>query len=111
MDIPPDDIESDRKRVIVEFYHEICCSDAPKLRMMILVNIPGNPVNVFERAFKPHFMALFLLTCDKKELNKELVGRVKTWLYSKQTPTENDMRNGMDLFDEYKAELFKVNIL
>ena len=111
MDIPPDEVESERKQVIVSCYHTLCCSDVPKLRMLLLSGIPGNPINVFEREFKPNFYALFLLTCDKKELNKEIVQTTRKWLNAKHKPDEKDMGEGLNLFDTYKSELFKVNVL
>ena len=111
MDIPPDEIENNRKAAIVTFYHVLCCENIPTLRMMLIAGIPGNPINVFEREFKKNFYALFLLTCDKKELSKGIVADTKKWLNTKHKPTEKDMMDGLDIFDEYKSELFKVNVL
>jgi len=109
MDIPPDDIESERKRVIVEHYHVLCCTDVPKLQMRDV--LPGNSNNTFERDFKPHFYSLFLLTCDKKELDKVIVSRVKDWFNTKHIPTDRDIVDGLTHFNDYKSELFKVNVL
>ncbi len=111
MDIPPDEIESTRKAAIVYYYHLLCCDIIPSLRMMLISGMPGNPVNVFEREFKKNFYALFLLTCDKKELNKTVVSPVREWLKTKHKPHEKDMVNGLELFDSYKSELFRVNVL
>ncbi len=111
MDISADEIEVERKAAIVNFYHLLCCEDIPTLRMLLISGIPGNPINVFEREFKKNFYALFLLTCDKKELNKKIVNPVKEYLNRKHKPTDDEMIEGLELFDSYKAELFKVNVL
>ncbi len=111
MDISNIEIEANRKAAIVTFYHVLCCENIPTLRMMLITGIPGNPVNVFEREFKKNFYALFLLTCDKKELNKKIVDPIREYLNKKHTPTDAEMIEGLELFDSYKAELFKVNLL
>ncbi len=111
MDIPPNEIESTRKAAIVHYYHVLCCENIPSLRMMLISGMPGNPVNVFEREFKKNFYALFLLTCDKKELNKETVAKTRSWLNTAHKPKDKDMFDGLDIFDVYKSELFKVSVL
>ena len=111
MDISPDEIETNRKAEIVMFYHALCGEIIPRLKMMLIAGLPGNPINVFERDFKKNFYALFLLTCDKKELNKAVVLPTKEWLNTKHIPYYKDMIKGLELFDSYKAELFRVNVL
>lgn len=110
MEIPPENIEVKRKIAIIDEYHALCQNLVPYLRILINSRMPGNPESIFEQ-FKIHFDALFMLTCDKKGLNKDIIAPVKTWLDTQHRPVEKDMRDGLILFDNYKGELFRMNVL
>lgn len=110
MEIPPDVIESRIKNAIEEEFITISRDIAPYLRVLLKSRMPGNPPMVFEE-FKKHFDALFMLTSNKKELNKETIDSVDTWLNTRHNPTYNDMQTGLSLFNKYKAELFRMNVI
>jgi len=83
---------------------------APSLRILLNSNMPGNIVNTFEQ-FKLHFDCLFTLSSDRKGLNKDTVKKTKDWIHTRHKPKLSDMRAGLELFDEYKTELFKTNVI
>jgi len=112
MDIPPDAPEN---RIKVGIEDEMIILSrfpgyAPTLRILLNSNMPGNVITTFEQ-FKLHFDALFTLSSDRKGLNKETVKATKDWIHTKHKPTIADMRKGLELFSEYKSELFRMNVI
>jgi len=78
---------------------------------MINEKSPGSISNVFYE-FKRHFDALFLLTSDKKGLKEDIKDPVKKWIESKHISlSDSDMNMGIELFEKYKAELFRMEVL
>ena len=82
----------------------------PTLRAFITTKAPGNQYTIF-REFKKRFDSLFMLSSSKKELNRDIVDKVREWLESKQTGSNWEIKTGLTLFTEYKNELFKMNVL
>lgn len=111
MEVPTETIEQKRKAAIIDEYHYLCMQVVPYLRSMINTNRPGNIYAVFDE-FKSHLDALFLLTSNKKGLKEEILTPVKEWITSNHlTPTVHDMSDGITLFEAYKAELFRMEVL
>lgn len=87
-----------------------CCSDVAVLRTYLTTAKPGYSLPTF-RNFKERFDLLYTASCNKKDLDKEIVGKVKEWLNQKNNEQRNDIAIGIALFEDYKTELFKQNIL
>lgn len=98
-----------KSHIEVEFI-DISRNYVPTLRAFMTTPIPGNPVGVFNE-FRKRFDALFTLSSNKKELKQETVEEVRSWLNTKSQCTDTDIRNGIWLFEEYKTELFKHNVI
>lgn len=112
MEVPQDPTENRIKAGIEDEIIIICKSPgyAPYLRSLITSTRPGNPISVFEQ-FLAHFESLYLLSSDRKGLNKEVIKKTKDFLRSKHNSTVKNMTYGLDLFDEYKSELFRMNVI
>lgn len=83
----------------------------PQLRAFITTNAPGNPQIVLNE-FKKRFDALYTLSSSKKELKKYVVDRVKAWLDKPIIMYSNKItKEGIELFEEYKNELFRQNVI
>jgi len=109
----PADIPENRIKASIEDEVIIICKNpgyAPYLRSLINSTRPGNPINTFEQ-FLSHFESLYLLSSDRKGLNKDIVKKTKEFLRTKHKPTNTIMTSGLDLFDEYKSELFRMNVI
>ena len=111
MEVPTESIEQRRKMAIIDEYHILCMQIVPFLRSMINTMQPGNMYAVFYE-FKSHFDSLFLLTSNKKGLKDDIVNPVKEWIQKEhKNPEEKDMKIGIELFEKYKAELFRMEVL
>ena len=109
----PQDIPENRIKASIEDEIILICNApgyAPYLRLLINSTRPGNPINTFEQ-FLTHFESLYLLSSDRKGLNKELIKKTKDFLRTKHKPNHINMTYGLDLFDEYKSELFRMNVI
>ena len=109
----PQDIPENRIKASIEDEIILICKApgyAPCLRSLINTTRPGNPINTFEQ-FLSHFESLYLLSSDRKGLNKEIIKKTKDFLRTKHNPTYINMNYGLDLFDEYKSELFRMNVI
>ncbi len=98
-----------KSHIEVEFI-DLSRNYIPTLRAFMTTPIPGNSVMVFNE-FRKRFDALFVLSCNKKELKQETVEDVRKWINAKTLCTDADIREGIRLFEEYKAELFKHNVI
>lgn len=107
--ITPEQETTIKNHIEVEFI-EISRYYVPSLCAFITTNAPGNPIIVF-REFKKRFNSLYTLSSAKKDLNKDLIGKVKIWMAARHSGNNKDIEAGLKLFDEYKNELFKTNIL
>lgn len=109
--ITPEEDTTIKQNIEAEFVYlsRVC---VPKMRQLLTSPAPGNPFFMF-LDFKERFDALFVLSMDKKELNKDIVAAVKAWVESETTFNlqQSTVREGLDLFNKYKAELFRANIL
>ena len=111
MEVPTESIEQRRKMAIIDEYHFLCMQVVPHLRSMLNTMMPGNIYAVFDE-FKIHFDSLFLLTSNKKGLKEDVLNPVKDWIHQEhKSPQEKDMNVGIDLFEKYKAELFRMEVL
>ena len=111
MEVPTESIEQRRKMAIIDEYHILCMQIIPTLRSMLNTMRPGNIYAVFYE-FKSHFDSLFLLTSNKKGLKEDVINPVKDWIHQEhKSPQEKDMNVGIDLFEKYKAELFRMEVL
>ena len=87
------------------------CIDVTALRSMIMNDEPGNIDAVFAE-FRQDFDGFFTMSSDNKKIDKELVGRVDTWLNTRfGALTPRIIKKGIKLFMEYKSELFKQDII
>ena len=86
------------------------CLDVSFLRVYFTTKAPGAVYPRF-RQFKEGFDYLFTLSSNKKELNQDIVKRAKEWLDKPSKESKESVFTGIKLFEEYKAELFKQNIL
>lgn len=107
--IPPEIDTNIKSHIEVEFI-DISRNYVPTLRAFMTTPIPGNPIVVFNE-FRKRFDALFTLSCNKKELKPDIVEDVRKWLNTKSQCTDTDIRDGIRLFEEYKTELFKHNVI
>lgn len=82
----------------------------PLLRAFITTSAPGNPQIVLIE-FKKRFDAIYTLSSSKKELKQEVVGKVKSWLDKPLRCTNKTIKEGIELFEEYKNELFRQNVI
>ena len=110
MEISPDITESKIKNAIEEEFITLSRDIAPYLRVLLKSRMPGNLPMVFEE-FKKHLDSLFMLTSNKKELKKETIESINKYLNTRHKPTTNDMEEGLRLFNDYKAELFRMNVI
>lgn len=108
--IAPESDTNVKAHIEAEFI-EISRYYVPQLRAFITTNAPGNPQMVLNE-FKKRFDALYTLSSSKKELKKEIVDRVKTWLDKPMMRYNNSItKEGLVLFEEYKNELFRQNVI
>lgn len=98
-----------RNHIEAEFI-EISRGYLPQLRAFLTTNTPGNPQVVFNE-FKRRFDSLFTLSSSKRELNKDVVCKTKEWLNKPSSYNNSSIAEGVRLFEEYKDELFRLNIL
>jgi len=112
MEVPTESIEQRRKVAIIDEYHILCMQIVPTLRSMLNTMRPGNIYAVFYE-FKSHFDSLFLLTSNKKGLKEDIIKPVEEWIHKEhKIPREpQDMNEGIELFEKYKAELFRMEVL
>lgn len=89
---------------------EISRGYVPQLRAFITTNAPGNPQMVLN-AFKMRFDALYMLSSSKKELSQDVTKKVREWLDKRLVYNHNTIKEALILFDEYKNELFKQNVI
>ena len=94
----------------IEVVFLMCCKNVAVLRTYLTTRRPGYSLPTF-REFKENFDLLFTASSNKKELNKDIIEQVKSWLNLRTNETPVDIRKGISLFEEYKTELFKQNIL
>ena len=112
MEVPTESIEQRRKMAIIDEYHILCMQIVPTLRSMVNTMQAGN-LNAVFYGFKSHFDSLYLLTSNKKGLKEDVIKPVEEWIHREhKNPKEPyDMNEGIELFEKYKAELFRMEVL
>jgi hypothetical protein len=94
----------------IESNFNIACSAASEVQMAILTKAPGNIIPTY-RAFRKHWNVIFLMVGDKKELEAAIVKETRKYLDSVFNYGDKEMLNGIKLFEKFKGELFKKNLL
>ncbi len=87
----------------------ICCRNIAVLRSFLTTNKPGAYLPVF-REFKENFDLFYTASSIRRELNPETIKKVRSWL-NRARGVPSEVREGIALFEEYKTELSKNNIL
>jgi len=104
------DRDTSLKKNIESCFIDVCI-DVTDLTPMITDDEPGNIDAVFSE-FRSDFYRLFIMSSDNKKIDKELVGRVDSWLNTRfGALTPRIIKDGIKLFMEYKSELFKQDII
>ena len=107
--IAPESDTNVKAHIEAEFV-EISRYYVPQLRAFVTTSAPGNPQMVLNE-FKKRFDALYTLSSSKKELKKEIVDKVKVWLDKTIVYNNGTIKDGLTLFEEYKNELFRQNVI
>ena len=85
-------------------------SKSSLLRSIMYNKKVGNIFIVFED-FRENFDFLFSISSDNSKINDKIRKEIEVWL-NRPTPTaKNTAVEGLRLFSEYKAELFKQAII
>lgn len=104
-----DNYTSLKKNIELRFVY--LCDDVTQLRSVVFNHTPGNIEFIFAK-FRNDFDSVFTMSSNNKKLDKELVKTVNTWLNKNITSLKgSDVRYALDLFNLYKAELFKHEII
>lgn len=104
------EFDTNVKAHIESEFIEISRIYVPQLRVFITTSAPGNPQTVLIE-FKKRFDSLYTLSSGKKELKTEVVDKVKKWLDKRLVNNNKSIREGLSLFEEYKTELFRTNVI
>ena len=70
-------------------------------------------LRVYYLPFYRSFVKLFTMTCKRKEMEpcRELSDRIQRWATPTRVIDEAKCLNGIKLFDEWQAELYKNGVL
>lgn len=83
---------------------------AAEIRNILTTGIGGNPFPMYVE-FKKQFDFLLSMSSDHKSIRElEIIDDIKSWR-DKRGLSVADILNGLNLFDKYKTQLFKSNIL
>lgn len=104
------ELDTNIKAHIEAEFVEISRAYVPQLRAFITTSAPGNPQIVLNE-FKKRFDSLYTLSSSKKELKQDIVSKVKAWLDSSLKYNRGAIKEALALFEEYKNELFKQNVI
>ena len=103
------DLQSTIKNSI-ELHFNAACEDAAVLRTKITTAAPGMLDGIY-RDFKEHIDCIYLMAGDKKDLDNEVIVTTKRFLTSKFSFQDKDIMYSLEVFEKFKNELFKKNML
>jgi len=81
-----------------------------RIRNILTTGIGGNPIPLYVN-FKEQFDFLFSISSDHKSIREsELIEEITTWR-DKKGLTALEIIHGLKLFEQYKTQLFKGQLL
>lgn len=103
------DLQSTIKNSI-ELHFNAACEDAAILRTKITTAAPGMLDGIY-RDFKEHIDCIYLMAGDKKDLDNAVITDTKKFLLSRYSFKDKDIMYSLEVFEKFKNELFKKNMI
>lgn len=94
----------------IEAHFSLACEGAARLRTIITTGAPGN-LDPILRDFKHNMDCIYLMAGDKKDLDQKVITKTKNLLLAKYTGSDREINYFLEVFEEFKNELFKKNML